>query len=162
VKEAATKTPSPLSTVILKALTSGPAAAVVEESEADLAKTHQVFRIKSTVGTLKYDVVELNVTAGKPVAIIYENPDALQHNLIIGAPGSFEKLGAAADGMMTNPQGFAKSFVPDLPEVLAKCKLLDPGQKTIVKFTPEKAGDYPFLCTFPAHWRVMHGIVKAK
>ncbi|HEX2751416.1 MAG TPA: hypothetical protein VHM91_25625, partial [Verrucomicrobiales bacterium] len=157
VKEAATKTPSPLSTVILKALTSGPAAAAVEESEADLAKTHQVFRIKSTVGTLKYDVVELNVTAGKPVAIIYENPDALQHNLIIGAPGSFEKLGAAADGMMTNPQGFAKSFVPDLPEVLAKCKLLDPGQKTVIKFTPEKAGDYPFLCTFPAHWRVMHG-----
>ena len=109
-----------------------------------------------------YDVKELNVTAGKPVAIIYENPDALQHNLIIGAPGSYEKLGAAADRMMTAQDGFAKSFVPDSPDVLARCKLLDPGQKTVIKFTPDKPGDYPFLCTFPAHWRVTHGIIRAK
>ena len=36
------------------------------------------------------------------------------------------------------------------------------GKKAVLKFTPEKPGDYPFLCTFPAHWRIMHGVIKAK
>jgi uncharacterized cupredoxin-like copper-binding protein len=162
IRDAATKNPSAVAKSILTSLSAGPAAVAAEETEEELAKTHQVVHVKSTVGTLKYSVEEINVTAGKPVAIIYENPDALQHNLIVGTPGSLEKLGAAADAMMTSPQGFAKSFVPDMPEVLTKCKLLDPGQRAVIKFTPEKAGDYPFLCTFPAHWRVMRGMVKVK
>ncbi len=162
VQTAATGKPSAVSASVLKALASGPAAAVVEETEEELAKTHQVLKVKSTIGTLMYDVKEFTVTAGKPVAIIYENPDALQHNLIVAAPGSYEAIGAAADKMITAPDGFAKSFVPDIPEVLAKCKLLDPGQKAVIKFTPAKAGDYPYVCTFPAHWRLMHGIIRAK
>ncbi len=162
VKDAAAKHPSAVSTAILKALASGPAVAVVEETEEQLAKTHQILKVKSTVGTLMYDVKEFTVTAGKPVAIFYENPDSLQHNLIVATPGSYEVLGAAADKMIAAPDGFAKSFVPDMPEVLAKCKLLDPGQKAIIKFTPAKPGDYPFICTFPAHWRLMHGIIHVK
>ncbi len=162
VQGLATKNPSAVSTAILKALASGPAAAVAEETEEQLAKTHQIVKVKSTVGTLMYDVKEFSVTAGKPVAIFYENPDALQHNLIVAAPGSYEAVGAAADKMIAAADGFAKSFVPDMPEVLAKCKLLDPGQKAVIKFTPAKAGDYPFICTFPAHWRLMHGIIHVK
>jgi putative membrane-bound dehydrogenase-like protein len=162
IKDEATKNPSLVSTTVLKALTAGPVVAAAEESEADLAKTHQIIRIKSTVGTMKYDATEFTATAGKPVAIIYENPDSLQHNIIIGAPGTLEKLGAAADAMATRPQAMEKSFVPDMPEVLAKCKMLDPGQRTVIKFTLEKPGDYPFLCTFPTHWKIMHGVIKAQ
>jgi azurin len=25
---------------------------------------------------------------------------------------------------------------------------------------PDQAGDYPFVCTFPGHWRLMTGIMK--
>lgn len=162
IKDEATKNPSLVSTAVLKALTAGPVVAAAEESEADLAKTHQIIRIKSTVGTMKYDATKFTVTAGKPVAIIYENPDSLQHNMIIGAPGTLEKLGAATDAMATRPQAMEKSFIPDMPEVLAKCKMLDPGQKAVIKFTLEKPGDYPFLCTFPTHWKIMHGVIKAQ
>ena len=162
VQQAAAAKPSVLSATILKSLGAAPITTAVEETEEELAKTHQVLKVKSTLGTLMYDVKELEVKAGKPVAIIYENPDALQHNLIVGAPGSYEKLGAAADKMLTDPQGMAKSYVPDAVDVLAKSKLLDPGQKAVIKFTPEKPGDYPYLCTFPAHWRIMHGIIRAK
>jgi len=162
VKEAAAQKPSALSTAVLKALASGPAVAAAEETEEDLAKTHQILKVKSTIGTLMYDVKEFTVTAGKPVAIIYENPDALQHNLIVTRPGTYEAMGAAADKMMVDPQGMAKSYVPDSADVLGKCKLLDPGQRAIIKFTPDKPGDYPFICTFPAHWRIMHGIIRAK
>lgn len=162
IKTAAAAKASPVSTAILKSLGAGPAGSATEETEEQLAKTHQILKVKSTIGTLMYDVKEFTVTAGKPVAIIYENPDALQHNIIVGTPGSYEKLGAAADKMMSDPNGLGKSYVPDLPEVLARCKLLDSGKKAVLKFTPEKPGDYPFLCTFPAHWRIMHGVIKAK
>ena len=162
IRDLAAKSPSAVSTAILNAIAAGPAVAVAEETEEQLAKTHQIVKVKSTVGTLMYDAKEFTVAAGKPVAIIYENPDALQHNLIVAAPGSYEALGAAADRMMTAPDGFAKSFVPDMPEVLAKCKLLDPAQKAVIKFTPAEPGDYPFLCTFPAHWRLMHGVIHVR
>jgi putative membrane-bound dehydrogenase-like protein len=162
VKEAASKKQSLLSASVLKTLGTAPTAAVVEETEEQLAKTHQILKIKSTIGTLNYDVKEFEVKAGKPVAIIYENPDALQHNVIVGKPGTYEIIGAAADKMMTDAQGLAKSYIPDMPEVIAKCKLLDPRQRAIIKFTPDKPGDYPYVCTFPGHWRLMHGLIKAK
>jgi uncharacterized protein len=25
---------------------------------------------------------------------------------------------------------------------------------------PKQAGDYPYICTFPGHWRVMQGMMK--
>src|SRR4029079_9354718 len=34
----------------------------------------------------------------------------------------------------------------------------DPGQKTKLAFTaPTVPGDYPYLCTYPGHWRRMVG-----
>lgn len=162
VREFAAGHPSPVSESILRSVGEAPAAARAPETEEELAATHQIVRIRSTIGTLMYDVKEVTVTAGKPVAIVYENPDALQHNLIVGTPGSLESLGAAADRMITAPDGFDRSFIPDSAEVLASCGLLDPGQRAIIRFTPEKPGDYPYLCTFPAHWRIMNGVIRVK
>ena len=154
--------PSNLSRAIKAALSGAKAAGSAEESEEELAKTHQILKVKSTIGTLQYDIKEFSVKAGQPVAIIYENPDQLQHNLIVTTPGSYDRIGAEADKMMAAPDGLARSYIPDVPEVLAKSKLLDPAQKAIIKFTPEKPGDYPYLCTFPGHWRLMHGVIKAR
>jgi azurin len=154
--------PSNLSRAIKAALSGAKAAGSTEESEEELAKTHQILKVKSTIGTLQYDIKEFSVKAGQPVAIIYENPDQLQHNLIVTTPGSYDRVGAEADKMMAAPDGLARSYIPDVPDVLAKSKLLDPAQKAIIKFTPEKPGDYPYLCTFPGHWRLMHGVIKAR
>jgi putative membrane-bound dehydrogenase-like protein len=154
--------PSALSRAIKTALTGAKAGAATAETEEELAKTHQIIRVKSTIGTLQYDVKEFSVKAGQPVAIVYENPDQLQHNLIVTTPGSYDRIGAEADKMMAAPDGLARSYIPDVPDVLAKSKLLDPAGKAIIKFTPEKPGDYPYLCTFPGHWRLMHGIIKAR
>ena len=38
--------------------------------------------------------------------------------------------------------------------------LVDPGQTVTVQFrAPGQPGDYPYVCTFPAHWRVMNGVL---
>jgi azurin len=53
-----------------------------------------------------------------------------------------------------------QQFVPDLPQILSSTRLIEPGQTVTIQFrAPGQPGDYPYLCTFPGHWRVMNGIL---
>ena len=41
--------------------------------------------------------------------------------------------------------------------------LVQPGQSVTVQFrAPSEPGDYPFVCTFPGHWRVMNGVLRVR
>ena len=109
---------------------------------------------------LKFDKSELQVEAGQLVELVFTNPDVMQHNFLLGTPGSLEQIGTAADAMMTSPDGLAQQYVPSIPQVLVATALVDPGQTVAVQFrAPDQPGDYPYVCTFPAHWRVMNGVV---
>ena len=73
------------------------------------------------------------------------NTDVMPHNFILGAPGSLEAIGAAADALMSSPTGAVQQFVPDLPQVLASTRLLEPGQSITIQFrAPGQAGAYPY------------------
>lgn len=110
---------------------------------------------------MKYDLKTFTVEAGKPVEIVFENPDFMQHNLIITQPGALETVGKAADKLASNPKGAEMQYVPDIPEVLFSTKLVNPQQTVKLNFiAPEKEGDYPFVCTFPGHWSLMNGTMK--
>ena len=109
---------------------------------------------------LKFDKNELTVKAGQFVELVFANADVMQHNFLLGTPGSLDRIGAAADAMMTGPDGLAQQYVPAIPEVLFATALVDPGQTLTVQFkAPEQPGEYPYVCTFPGHWRVMNGIM---
>jgi azurin len=85
----------------------------------------------------------------------------MPHNFLLGAPGSLERIGAAADAMTTNPNAMAQQFVPDMAEILASTRLVDPGQSQTIQFrAPTQEGQYPYVCTFPGHWRLMNGLLK--
>jgi azurin len=63
--------------------------------------------------------------------------------------------------MLRDPQAAQKNYVPVMPEVLHATKLLNTGDVVTFDFTvPDVTGDYPFLCTFPGHWRGMNGIMR--
>jgi hypothetical protein len=75
--------------------------------------------------------------------------------------GSLEAIGAGADQMAARPGAAAQSYTPDMAQILAKTPLVDPGQSVSVIFrAPQTPGDYPYLCTFPQHWRIMNGVLK--
>lgn len=121
----------------------------------------QVVQIKTVKNEMKYDLSEFVVEAGKPVKIVFENPDFMQHNLLIVQPGTLETVGAAADQLATDPQGAEKNYVPEISEVLFSTPLVDPEQTIELTFmAPETPGEYPFVCTFPGHWRIMQGTMK--
>jgi len=112
-------------------------------------------------GQMKYSMSELTVTAGQVVEVVLTNTDQMQHNFVLGLSGSLDAIGAGADQMATRPGAAAQSYTPDMAQILAKTPLVDPGQSVSVIFrAPQTAGDYPYLCTFPQHWRVMNGVMK--
>ena len=110
---------------------------------------------------MKYDIKEFIAEAGKEVVITFENPYFMQHNLLILSPGSLQKVGLAADRMASVSGAAENDYVPDMEEVFFHTPLVDPEKTVTLSFTaPTEPGAYPFVCTFPGHWRIMQGMMK--
>lgn len=126
-----------------------------------LAQPDVVVRLGVIPHQLKFDKSELTVAPGQLVELVFTNQDVMQHNVVLGAPGSLPQIGSAADVMMSAPTGAAQQYVPSIPQVLFATALVDPGQTITVQFrAPSQTGQYPYVCTFPAHWRVMNGVLN--
>lgn len=113
---------------------------------------------------LGYDTKEFTVKAGQTVKLTFNNvhPVPQPHNVVIGAVGSKEKLFAAAMQMATDPQGMAKGYIPETPDILFHTKLLQPNQSETIEFKAPAAGQYPYMCTFPGHGAIMNGVMKVE
>ncbi len=131
------------------------------DEEVAIDPNIQMIRIKAIPEALKYDITSFTAKAGSTVEIVFENPDAMQHNIVIGIPKSTRIIGAAADKMITDKDGAEKNYIPNIPEIIASSPLVNPHQTYRLRFVvPDKVGDYPYVCTFPGHWRVMNGVMK--
>lgn len=120
-----------------------------------------VVAIAAVPSRMTYDTREFTVAAGRLVRIDFVNADALEHNLLVVAPGALAEMGLAGDRMGQTPDGKAKEFVPDSPKVLAVMGLVAPGKSSSLWFiAPAKPATYPYVCTYPAHWRTMNGKMK--
>ncbi|MDR7128625.1 azurin [Algoriphagus sp. 4150] len=109
---------------------------------------------------MKFDQETFTVKAGDKIILEIDNLDGMQHNLLITKPGMLDKVGAAADAMLRDPKASEKFYVPEIPEVLFATKMIGPQELYTLTFTaPAEPGDYPFVCTFPGHWRMMNGIM---
>jgi putative heme-binding domain-containing protein len=117
-----------------------------------------VILVRTVPHKMAYDRAKFYVEAAKPVVVVLENMDIAPHNLIIGVPGSLAEIGMAAERMATEPDALSRSFVPRTPKVLHATKMLDPKETARLQFVaPSSPGEYPYVCTFPGHWRLMFG-----
>ena len=120
----------------------------------------KVITIKAIREAMKYDLTKFIVKAGETVELVFVNPDAMQHNIVIAKPGSLEKVGAAVDKMVMDDKGAEKNYVPEMPEILFSSPLVNPDETFRLTFkVPSKPGKYPYICTFPGHWRLMQGVM---
>ena len=123
--------------------------------------TVRTVRIEAVSAQMKFDLGRFTVTAGEDVVITFVNKDEMPHNLLITKEGALETVGLAAEAMSAQPDAFARNFIPKTPEVLFAIRLLQPGESITARFkAPTDPGNYPFVCTFPGHWRTMNGIVQ--
>ncbi|HLJ11872.1 MAG TPA: PVC-type heme-binding CxxCH protein [Planctomycetaceae bacterium] len=117
-----------------------------------------VILIRTVPHRMIYDRQRIYVEAGKPAVIVLENADIMPHNLLIGAPGSLVEIGLAAENMASQPDAVAKNFVPQSPKVMHAMRMVQPRESVRMTFTaPAQVGEYPYVCTFPGHWRLMYG-----
>ena len=131
------------------------------ESAMGISDQGIVINMKTIQNEMKFDLSEFVVKAGETVSLVFENNDFMQHNLLILAEGSIEKVGAAADKLAQDPNAADRNYIPRMPEVLQATALVNPNEKVVLRFTaPDKPGEYPYICTFPGHWRIMQGIMK--
>ena len=121
----------------------------------------RVIVLHTILEQMLYDKNQFVVEAGKPVQIIFENQDAMPHNLLILMPGAAEEIGNAAEKMPLIADAGGRLYVPDSPKVLQATKMLNATESAKLSFTaPAEPGDYQYLCSFPGHWRRMLGTMR--
>ncbi len=152
---------SPSQQVKLEALLARWAGASPEQPDRPAGM--QSLLLQAEASTLKFVQDSLTVGAGQLIELTFENLDAMPHNVVIGQPGSLEEIGEAADELASSPDGLAKNYVPQIERVITATALIDAGETTTITFqAPTTPGDYPFICTFPGHWRTMNGVLKVR
>ncbi|HEY2894068.1 MAG TPA: PVC-type heme-binding CxxCH protein, partial [Pirellulales bacterium] len=118
----------------------------------------RVVRVGTVFERMSYDVDTIAVRAGRPVEFVFENSDLMPHNFVIVAPGSLEQIGMLAERTAQDPGAAERHYVPAASEVLRGSTLLQPRGVEKLSFTAPKApGVYPYVCTYPGHWRRMYG-----
>src|SRR5690606_6935333 len=105
------------------------------------------FLIRTVPHEMKFDTPRITVEAGSRFRLILENPDAMPHNLVIVKPGMRERVGLAAAQMLPEKlDARGRAYVPDLPEIFAATKLLEPGQSEILRLVaPLEPGVYEYV-----------------
>lgn len=118
----------------------------------------RTIRITALVAQMKFDVEHFAVGPGEEVEIVLVNADHMPHNLLVTSPGKLEDVSLKAEAMASQPDAFQKHFVPDTPDVLHATTLINHNEVARLRFTaPAEKGKYPYVCTFPGHWRTMNG-----
>jgi putative heme-binding domain-containing protein len=118
----------------------------------------RVIRLGTVTDQMLFDKERFVVKAGKPFEIFFDNTDIMPHNLAILQPGSMEEIGNLAEATATQPGAMERHYVPASPKVIVSSKLLQPRESQNLKLTaPTMPGVYPYVCTYPGHWRRMYG-----
>lgn len=144
-----------------------PAAPTVPDASGTPAVVVTKLRLGVVPGTMQFSPRILTVKAGAKVKLLFENPkDAQPHNFILVKPGKLQEVGELSERMIQSDPALAvkRNYVPSSPEIVVNgTKLVGIGQMDLIDFTaPAVPGDYPFLCSFPGHWRLMNGILKVE
>jgi glucose/arabinose dehydrogenase/plastocyanin len=117
-------------------------------------------RITAVPNQLAFFPNEFRIKAGSKVKVFFNNPDVQIHNMVIVMPGSEQEIGLLADRMAQDPDAMKRGFVPDSEKVIWSTPLVNgTGKAELELIAPGQPGNYPFICTFPGHWRVMKGVM---
>ena len=108
--------------------------------------------ISMSADALRLDPHKLEAGAGTEVAFCFSNDSGILHKWVLVQAGA--KDAVAARGSQHQENGWVK---PEDPDVIARTKLLAPGQEVQMRFTAPPAGVYCFVCTFPGHNFTMFG-----
>ena len=136
-----------------------------QEAQFDSQPGVASIRISCLPERMLFTVRQFSVKPGQPVKLVFTNPDATDHNLVIVRPGKMEQVGMAANLMARDPKNANSDFIPadQKQSILHASRMIGPTRRTqveVMRFeAPKEPGLYPYVCTFPGHWVVMNGVM---
>ncbi len=135
------------------------------EAQFDGQTNLKLVNISCVPERMLFSIKNFSAAPGQPVKIVFTNPDATDHNLVIVKPGAMAEVGMAANEMAKDPRNANSDFIPPQKRdlILHAAPLIGPtrpSQIHVLRFTaPPEPGVYPYVCTFPGHWVVMNGVM---
>ena len=138
-------------------------AAVLSAGAASVSAAPRVVEITAN-DQMKFSVATIDAKVGEEIKVVFKNvgtlpKEAMGHNWVLLKPGV--DVAAFATAAMTAKD---TDYVPAAKkgDVVAFVKVLGPKQEGDVTFKVPAAGDYTFVCSFPGHYMLMKGVLKAK
>ena len=115
---------------------------------------------------MKFSLATLEAKPGEEIKVVLTNvgsqpKEVMGHNWVLLKAGTdaaaFDAAAVAAKATDYIPEGMKD-------QIVAHTALLGPRKSDEITFkVPDAPGDYPFLCTFPAHYQVgMKGVLTVK
>ncbi len=135
------------------------------EAQFDSQSDLKTVRIACVPERMRFTVEQFAVKTGQPVKIVFANPDATDHNLVLVRPDALAEVGMAANAMARDPKNANSDFVPaeKASLILQASPMIGPTRRSLVHVmrfnAPTEPGVYPFVCTFPGHWVIMNGVM---
>lgn len=119
---------------------------------------------------MQFNTKSFTVKPGESVTLVLKHSGklpkaAMGHNVVILKVGTdAQAWGLAVPSKGGNP---GNDYIPTdkaaAAAMIAHTKLVGGGETTKITFkAPDKAGSYPFLCTFPGHVAMMRGVMEVK
>lgn len=104
--------------------------------------------------SMKFSITRIEASPGEQLRIVLENAgslpkQAMGHNLVVLQKGTDVNAFSIAAS-----QAVATDYIPAnlAGSVIAHTKILGPKEKDEITFTvPSEPGEYPYICSFPAH-----------
>jgi azurin len=116
--------------------------------------------------TMKFNVTAIDAKPGEDLKVVLTNigtqpMEVMGHNWVLLKAGTDVDAFAVA-AISAKESGYIPSALAD--EMVAHIDLLGPRKSGEADFkAPTVPGDYPFLCTFPAHYQSgMKGVLTVK
>lgn len=149
------------------ATAAAPAATAATPAPAPAAGPRTIaIQAGDATNAMKYDVTSIEAKPGEQLKVVLTNAGtlpktAMGHNWVLLKAGSDPAAFATAGSTAA-----ATGYIPDAlkDQMIAHIDLLGPKESGEATFTaPTTPGDYPFLCTFPAHFLIgMKGTLTVK
>ena len=115
--------------------------------------------------TMKFSVTQIEAKPGESLEVEFSNmgqvpKQAMGHNWVLLKQMNDKEIAAFAASAMPK----APDYIPDdTSAIIAHTKTLGPKETDKVVFNaPTTPGEYPFICTFPGHYTLMHGKLVVK
>jgi azurin len=142
-----------------------PAAAAPTAPAATPAAAARVITIEGN-DAMKFNITRIEAKPGEALKIVFKNvgtlpKEAMGHNWVLLAKGT-DVMAFSTAAMQARTTEYIPAALAN--QVIAHSKLLGPKQTDEISFTvPSEPGDYPYVCSFPAHAMAgMRGVLVVK